>query len=196
MEKPFSCPRKQKGSRPLNPMVYPLPPNYHFPKNEGREGASWRWVGGAEDPHYCPWKASTVPTATRHTTSGPFTRNKNVSKIMKATGPRSCSVREKIRTFYDRWQPLLWLREPRCSLFVSLYLSLLLQTREVRSLDLRVRGRGTCCEVRYAALRVRAKSQSSAITMPSPSLASLICIDISVREWISRDLSVLTPHFR
>jgi hypothetical protein len=43
-------------------------------------------------------------------------------------------------------------------LALCLSLSLLLQTREVRSLDLRVRGRGTCREVRYADLRVRAKS--------------------------------------
>jgi hypothetical protein len=130
--------------------------------------------------------------------SGPFTQNKNVSKIMKATGPRSCSVTEKIRTLYDTCQPVLWLRDRATrSLCVCLSLSPLLQTREVRSLDLRVRGRRTCREVRYADLRVRAKSHSSAIITPSPSLFSLrICIDISVCKWISRDLSVLNPHFR
>jgi hypothetical protein len=44
------------------------------------------------------------------------------------------------------------------SFSLSLFLSVLMETREVRSLDLRVRGRGTCREVRYADLRVRAKS--------------------------------------
>jgi len=50
MAKPFSCPRKQKRSKPLNPMVYPLPPNYHFQKRKEGKGPSLKGSGRGGRP--------------------------------------------------------------------------------------------------------------------------------------------------
>jgi len=37
---PAHVPENKKGSKPLNPTVYPLPPNYHFQKGRKGRGAS------------------------------------------------------------------------------------------------------------------------------------------------------------